>query len=226
VTVGASILGFKVKAIEPEAVILTRGAQEHTLRLGDHAVATVAADADGNAEADDDDAASPFGRRRDRGEEGDRGRFTAGFGRGFGDRSFPAADFRTRTGDIARPDAVADSGTRDGGRSFGDRAFGGSGFGTPVFGGGFPGFGGFGSGGNQSAAPTNTFAVGSSGSTTNPQTARRRGTAAAGGAAQPAPISNPQTQRRRGSTAQPAFGSADNTVRQSGGGGADSGRGR
>jgi len=229
VSVGGSILGFKVKAIQPDAVVLTRGTQDHTLRLGDHDV--VQASAAGGSDSDDDDDGSPFGRR-DRGE--DRSRFAGGFG-GFGDRTFQAGDFRQRGGDGDRrqwtpTDTSGFSGRdnqdrRDGRSDRGGRSTT-SGFSTPVFGGGFGGFGGgfggFSSRNRQNTGSTSTFAAGAGGSSTNPQTARRRGTQATGdGASQPEPISNPQTQRRRGTSNEPAFGEADNSARQS-----SSGRGR
>ncbi|MGV3721039.1 MAG: hypothetical protein ACO1SX_09020 [Actinomycetota bacterium] len=219
VSVGGTILGFKVKAIQPEAVVLARGTEEHTLRLGDHAVTVASAGNDTEAGDDDENDASPFERRRDRGDDRDRSRF-AGWFRGFGDRSLPAADFRSR-GDDNDPRRLDNASDRANRTDRGDRTFGPSGFGAPIFGGGFAGFdgaGGFGSGNRQGSAATNTFASGTTRSTTNPQTARRRGSVASGDtASQPTPIANPQTQRRRGTTAQPAFGAEDNTVRQSGG---------
>jgi hypothetical protein len=226
VSVGGAILGFKVKAIQPEAVVLTRGTEERTLRLGDHTVAAASAGNDDDADDDDENDASPFGRRRDRGDDRDRSRFAEGFGRSFGSGAFPA-DFRSR-GDDNDSRRNRDSNDRENRTDRGDRTFGASGLGAPIFGGGFPGFGGsggFGSGNRQGAGSTNTFSSGTTGNSTNPQTARRRGTVASGDtASQPTPIANPQTQRRRGTTTQPAFGEEDNTVRQSGG--TTTGRGR
>jgi hypothetical protein len=67
--------------------------------------------------------------------------------------------------------------------------------------------------GNNGGTP-NQFAAGTSGATSNPQTARRRGGQLTGGAdpiEAPQAITNPQTQRRLGtSNAGAAFGQAPN----------------
>lgn len=220
VSVGGTILGFKVKAIQPEAVVLTRGTGEHTLHLGDHAVTVASAGNNDDRDDDGENDASPFGRRRDRGDDRDRSRFAEGF-RGFGSRSSSAADFRSRNEDNGsrRTGAPNERETRT---DLGARTFGASGFGAPIFGGGFPNLGGV---GGLGAGAANTFGSRATRATTNPQTARRRGTVASGDtASQPTPIANPQTQRRRGTTTQPAFGEEDNTVRQSRG--TNAGRGR
>lgn len=230
--VGESLLGFAVKEIEPDRVLLSRGGRDYSLRLGEKPVLVASASAVTLASNDSDPGGgdSPFGfgpggqGRRvggpggfgGPGGAGGRGGFggPGGFGGGFGAQGggrFGGGGFGGPGGTGGGGGATAST-SGGGGNNAGGGGFGGGG----NFGGG--GFGGGGTFGQSASGSSSTVA---SGSTSNPQTARRSGSRLTGDAdpvEQPAAIVNPQTQRRTGSTSQPAFGQAEGTVRGQTGG--------
>lgn len=229
---GESAFGFTIKEIQPEAVLLSRGADEFLVRMGDKQIPVVYT---ASADTSGDDGGGfggfggfggpgGFGGRGGRGGFGGPGGF-AGFGGrggfggfagfagrgGFGGGSFGGGNFGGGGGFSGSSNSGGQSSNR-GTTTFGGGGFGGGGFGG--FGGGFGGggFGGF--GGNRSTTQTAANQP-----TSNPQTARRRGSRLTGGATPmptPDPISNPQTQRRNGSTSGPAFGDTTSTGNRGG----------
>lgn len=237
--VGESILGFTVKEIEPDRVLLARGGRDYSLRLGEKPilVATATALTVASAGGGLDDEPSPFGfgpggpgGPGGLGGPGGRG-FPGGFGvpgGGFGGFGGPGGPGGGRFGgggfggagfggSGATTSAGSGGGSAGGGGGFGGGGVGQAGFGGGGFGsGGFGGGGGFGQSGGTSGGTSAGTSSASSSSTSNPQTARRQGSRLTGDAdpvVQPEAIVNPQTQRRTGSTSQPAFGQADGTVR-------------
>jgi hypothetical protein len=235
-SVGDSVFGFKVKEIDPESVVLADGRSEFKLRLGDKPIQLVSASTDsasGGEGGGMDMMGFGMGGPGGFPGMGGRGAFPGmggrgGFG-GFRPGGFGGGGFGgNRFGGGGNFNAMNFGGrggqNRFGGGRFGGfggggagnrfgaggNRFGGGGLRAGGFGGG--GFGGGGFGGNRFGGGMQTnsqFAAGSTASSSNPQTARRRGVSvASGGAAQPRPqpISNPQTQRRTGTTSGPAFG--------------------
>jgi hypothetical protein len=229
---GESAFGFTIKEIQPEAVLLSRGTDEFLVRMGDKQVPVVYV---ASADTSGDDGGG-FGGFGGFGGPGGRGGFggggrggfggfggagRGGFGGfggfggrgGFGGGGFGGGNFGGGGGggfSGASTSSNTGGNRGGGGGNFGGGGFGGGGFG----GGGFGGFGGGGFGGNRS---TTTTAANQP--TSNPQTARRRGSRLTGDATPmptPAAISNPQTQRRNGSTSGPAFGDTTSTGNRGG----------
>lgn len=238
--VGEAVLGFTVKEIEPDRVLLTRGGRDYSLRLGEKPILVASASPNSNASAGDlggDDAPFGFGPGGPGGPGGRGGagsRFAGGpggFG-GFGGFGGPGGAFGNRFGGFGGGGGFSAPGSGSSTSSNSGSGGGGGGFTPP--GGGFAG-GGFGGGGFAGGGAGQSFGASgassttsrASGSTSNPQTARRQGSRLTGDAdpvEQPAAIVNPQTQRRTGSSNQPAFGQADTTVRgQTGSGSRTSG---
>lgn len=230
--VGERAFGFTVKEIGDERVLLARNGEEYELRLGEKSIPTPAGSQSVALSGDASGFGDPgaFGN----GRGGRRGRGQGGFGQGgFGQSGFGQAgfggqgrrSFRSQYGggrgsfsaSTSAPGLGSSSsyssnsgysgnrGTRFGNNTSGVRSstgFGGSMGGGRSFGGGS--YGG-------SASMTSQFAAGTGGSTSNPQTARRRGARLTGDTpALPSPqtIANPQTQRRTGSNSGSAFGQA------------------
>lgn len=220
VAVGGSAFGFTVRRIEPEAVVLARGASEYTIRLGDKTVPTNDAVAVASTGGEDGSGSgrgfgdrSGFGRRGDRGfggsggDDAERARRRAEFFARFGGQN-GRPSFATGSANSGGGEATTFSGGGENNRSDSERGRDGRSRSNwqPTFQPAFnPAFmmGGWGSGRNNSQSSfTNA-------PTTNPQTARRRGGGLVGGASGtdgPDPINNPQTQRRLGNTSGPAFG--------------------
>lgn len=218
---GESAFGFTVKEIQDEAVVLSQGGRDYTVRLGEKTIPAVASGdtaSGGDVSLAGMGGGMPgmpgmpggmpgmggmnfagFGGGRFAGRGGRRGGF-GGFG-GFGGGGNLGGQNRARNGARngagSRTASSRNSRTRTTARNRNTNR--GGGFGGMFFGGG---------GRNRQTTTTTT-------STTNPQTARRtKGTlvASSGGnsaIAQPAVISNPQTQRRLGTTSGPAFGTSD-----------------
>lgn len=217
---GGSILDFTVKEINPESVVLTRGTENYTLALGEKPVLLAsAAGLDGISLGgeDDSESAGPRGGRGPRGGPG-------GFG---GGGRFGAGGFAGAGGGRGFPGGGGFGGGGFSGAALGassNNGFGGGGGGgfnrSGRTGGG--GFGGGGFGGGTNSGGGSQFSASATGSTSNPQTARRRGTSLIGGGtamAAPAAISNPQTERRKGTTSTgstPAFGTGDGTTAAAG----------
>jgi len=227
--VGERAFGFTVKKIAGDAVVLARGSDEYSIRLGEKQIPTVSVVSSDAGEGGPGGmfpggpGGFPFGGRGDRGGSGGfdlsrlaelRDRFGGGsrsfasFGGDGGWRSWGGGDSGRSWG-----------GGGDSGRSWGgggdsgrNRGSGGGGFsgGSPMM--AMPFMGGWGGRGssnqNQTGGPT---------ATSNAQTARRRGTTVTGGGQampEPEPITNPQTQRRLGNTSGPAFGTTSPTGNQ------------
>lgn len=239
--VGEAVLGFTVKEIEPDRVLLTRGGRDYSLRLGEKPILVASASPISTPSAGDgggEDAPFGFGPGGPggpggRGGAGGRfaggpgGRFAGGPG-GFGGFGGASGAFGNRFGGgggFSAPGGGSSTSTNSGGGGGGGFTPPGGGFGGGGFGGG--GFAGGGSGQSFGASGASSTTSRASGSTSNPQTARRQGSRLTGDAdpvEQPAAIVNPQTQRRTGSSNQPAFGQADTTVRgQTGSGSRTSG---
>lgn len=228
VSVGEDGFGFQVKEIGPESVVLARGSDQFTVRLGDkqilvnEAPAVVAsADTGGGGEGRRGRGQWGGGNAGGFGGRGGRGGFGQGGGRGnrgnWGGRSFASNSFGNSTPTVfgGGNSSGAGGGQRGVNRAanggFSGRAGGGfSGRTGGGFGGGFTGRGGFGGGFQMGGGANNQFAANASGPTSNPQTARRRGGQLIGGATAietPQAITNPQTQRRLGSASTgAAFG--------------------
>lgn len=230
--VGESVFGFTVKEIEPDRVLLTRGGRDYSLRLGEKPIVVASASpvtvasAAGAGEEDSPFVFGPGGPGGPGGRAFGPGGFVGGPGgfNGFGPRfpgSFGGNNFG---GGGFSGGGSGPGGTSSGGSSGGGGANGGGGFAPQISfgGGGFgPTSGGTGGAGGSSSSSS------ASGTTSNPQTARRQGSRLTGDAdpvEKPEAIVNPQTQRRTGSSNQPAFGEADGTVRgQTGSGRSGSG---
>ena len=207
--VGDEVFGFRVQQIVGENVVLERAGDEYTLRLGEKSIpVTIVAD-------DTDDAPTGFdmgsGRRGGRGNSGEQGRGgfrqRGGFGgSGGGARVSSGGGGRSATGGRNRStsrNARNGGATRNAGNRF--QASRRGSFGTNAMMGGRMG----------NFQGSSQFGSAATGSTSNPQTARRRGSQLIGGTvleASPEPITNPQTTRRRGSTSGPAFGQTNQTT--------------
>lgn len=229
---GERVLGFTVRRVGPESVVLTRGTDEYTLRLGEKQIPGVVLAASTPAEGAPG-APGAEGGRDGRGDGRDgRDGFRGGspFGGGDSDRrrewESRMSDFRSRfsggspsggfggfsggsPSSSESSSSSSDSGSDRRSRYDGSRS-GYSGYsGYP--GGGFSGFGGYGGYSGRSSSSQNSMT--SNGPTSNPQTARRNGgqlTTGTDAIPAPDPISNPQTLRRTGTTNGPAFGETSN----------------
>ncbi len=247
VNVGDRAFGFTIKAIEPESVVLTRNGDDFELRLGQKQIASASNGGGATyAAASGEGGEGPGGAggegRRGRGGfpgfggpggEGFGGRFSrsgggfSGFGgrgsRSGGDRgsrysSSSSGSYGSSGSDSSRSSRYSSDSSRSGryGGSSGGysrSSSGGFGRGSSFGGSGLGGFAGNNGGGNNSQFSSS----GAVSSTSNPQTARRRGARLSTGSdpiETPAPISNPQTTRRMGSagSAGAAFGQDSGTV--------------
>jgi hypothetical protein len=237
---GESAFGLTVKEIGPESVLVTHDGQEYTLGLGEKQIPMVEAPQPAAAEA-------PGFAGGGMGRGGRRGNRAQGMGQGGGQRGFAGRGGRNRgnwgggsamtfgasgmgTGTNATSGGF--SGNRGSGRGTGNTSFSGGrqgGFSGGRQGGGFSGggsgFGGFSATGQRNGGSTSQFAAGAAGSTSNPQTARRRGVSLSGGMQGSGQggmdiqaIVNPQTQRRTGTTSGPAFGETQQGAQQRTGG--------
>jgi hypothetical protein len=224
---GQTAFGFTVKQIDPESVILTRGSDQFVLRLGEKAIPEAAAaqvaSSGGGSDGGDFGGFGGFGAGGGfGGGGGGRGGFGGGRGGGGGGfRQFLASQAGAGggfgAGNFGGGNAGGsgfNGGNNGGNNGFQNRRTFGGGFG----GGGFGGFGGgFGGLGNRNNGSSSQFSTASTSTTTsNPQTARRRGVKVAGNTQSadptPQPISNPQTQRRTGTTTGTAFGTASGST--------------
>jgi hypothetical protein len=229
--VGDRAFGFTVKEIGAETVLLSRNGTEYELRLGEKSIPTppsqVVAMNDGSGFGEAGDFGNGGMGRRGRGQgrqsgfsgfggQG-RGSSRSGFGGGRGSfgstgsapsfgSSNNSSGFGGNRGNRQSSNSGSSFGGNRGGSSFGGNR------GSTGFSGGTGGrnFGG-------SSSMTSQFAAGgTTASTSNPQTARRRGSRLSGDTpAQPTPqaIANPQTQRRIGTSSGTAFGQAGTTGR-------------
>ena len=223
--VGDRAFGMTIKDIEPEQVVLTDGNEEYLLHLGEKQipVAQVASTADaGNGGGFDPNGGGGRRGRNGGGGWGGQGGNNSGFsGRrgswGGGGSSNWGGGGRSSGGSYSGGASSSGSSYGSSNSGYSGRRNGGyssnSGSSYGRSGGGYSGGGGGGysggGGGRGSSNSTSQFAAGSSGSTSNPQTARRRGGQLTGDTpAQPMPsaISNPQTQRRIGTSSGSAFG--------------------
>ena len=234
--VGESVLGFIVKEIEPDRVLLTRGGRDYSLRLGEKpllvaatSAVTVASTDVGSSDFGGDESPFAFGPG---GPGGPGGRFG-----GRGGAGGPGGMFGGPGGMFGGPGGGRFGGNPGGGGGGGSTTSpsspggnsggnGGGGFISPMnFTSGGGGGGGFNPGGGTSGGSSGSTGS-STGSTSNPQTARRNGSRLTGDAEpveEPAAIVNPQTQRRTGSSNQPAFGQTEGTVRGQTGGSSSNG---
>lgn len=229
---GGAAWGFTVKDISDEQIILARGTDQFTIRLGDKEVPVAYAD---TASSDPAAGGSGFGNRG--GGDGDRNarreRFrqmmaSGAFG-GFGGRGGRpwgggSGNWSGRGGNRSwggssnsssnwRGGSSNGGGSNNrGGRSFSSntgRSWGGGGFNPSSVAWGMNYMG------NRGGA----FGGGTAGSTSNPQTARRRGGQLIGGATplpNPQSIRNPQTTRRLGTNSGQAFGSGNSSWNRGG----------
>ncbi len=196
VSEGEDAFGFTIREIDDESVHLTRGAHKWELKLGEKQIPPLAEDAYiPLVTANTTGNGWQGGGRGGDGGRGDRGRSNGGNwggGQPWGGGGSQRSN-RNRGG-------------------WGNRGF------RPTFGGGFRG-GGVGGGGSFGGSNQGNRSSGVQLSTSNPQTARRRGSPLVGGAEPmpgPAAVSNPQTVRRRGTSSGQAFGSNGNSSRNGG----------
>ncbi len=208
---GETIFGLKLDEIDDDHVVLSRGTEKYSLKLGEKQVPVASAPDYGGS----DPGGFGFGGGLGFGGNGGFGRNRGGFGGGF-QPSFNRGSFGGNFG------GGGSSSNRPGSNGFGAMTFGnGMNRGGFNFGGNRGGGGGNRGGGATMRTGTTGGAFGGGGSgtgttrtasttsTANPQTARRTGSRLAGGATpMPSPqgLSNPQTQRRRGTTSGQAFG--------------------
>jgi hypothetical protein len=207
---GGAAWGFTVKDIEDESIILARGAEQFTLRLGEKEIPVQEAPAPAQAMSESGRRGNWGGRGGDGGSRRDRmrqwmasqgGRWSGRSGRSWGgggsnwsssSSSSGSSDWRSRRGDR-------------GSRSSSGRSFSAGGFNPGM------GWAMSGGGGNRRGSQTQN-----TGPTSNPQTARRRGGQLIGGAdpiEAPDTITNPQTTRRLGTNSSVAFGEQNNNSR-------------
>lgn len=226
---GGTAWGFTVRDIEPESVVLTRGDEQWTLRLGEREIpgaqTTLASEAGGAP----GEGEPQFGRgRREGGEDAERdqrremfrrmmegrGGFMASSGRpgGFEMGGFRGS-FSPSSSSFGRPSFGGSSGNSWRGsssesarprmefRTSSSPWRGGSSSGSSgSFWRGGSSSSGRSWGGGSSSSSRFSNSGRSTSATSNPQTQRRQ-QAASGGAAGPQPIVNPQTQRRTGGSA-------------------------
>lgn len=221
--VGERAFGFTVKEIGEDRVLLTRDGEEFELRLGEKSI-PVPAGSQTVASADEGGFGDPSGSggfgnrgfgRRNRGQGGFTGfsGFSGGSGRSFrsgygGNRgSFGTSGTAPGLGSSSSYSGNSSYSGRSSGYGGNNRSYRASG-GTGFSGGNYGSGRSYGSGG--SSGMTSQFsASGTATATSNPQTARRRGSRLTGDTpALPAPqtITNPQTARRTGSSSGSAFG--------------------
>lgn len=196
---GDAAWGFTVKQIAEEQIVLARGTDQFTIRLGEKEIPVNEAPAVDTTQLTQNRRWGGGGGNRNRSSREARRnmmrQMMANRGRSSGGRSSGRS--------WSRSSSSSSNWNRNRSRNSGGRSF------TPRLRGNFGGWAG-GRNRNQPAAP---------GPTSNPQTARRRGGQLVGGAdplPTPAPIANPQTQRRLGTTSGVAFGSSENRSRNSG----------
>jgi len=236
--VGEQAFGFTVKEIGAESVLLSRNGAEYELRLGEKSIPVPAGSQPVTSTGD----GSRFGEMANAGNGG-FGRRGRGQGRqsgfsGFGGqgRSSSRSQFGGRSGGFNSASAAPSFGSSSNSSSYSGNSSGyssnrsnrfsgtGGSRGSTGFGGNTGGgrgySGGAGGAGGGNSSMTSQFAAGTTGgSTSNPQTARRRGARLTGDTpALPSPqaIANPQTQRRIGSSSGSAFGQSGATGNASG----------
>jgi hypothetical protein len=218
VSVGEQGFGFTVREIGPDSVQLAKGGEDYVIRLGDKQIpVNETAPAVASAATGTNGAGGGEGRRGRRQWGGGEATVGGGFGRrGRGNRGNWSG--RSFAGNSAgNPPQSSSSGGSDSGSSRGSRQ---TGVQRRGGGGNFGGFGrmsGFQNAGSGGGTP-NQFATGTTGATSNPQTARRRGGQLTGDSEpieRPQAITNPQTQRRLGtSNAGAAFGQSPDAQSQ------------